>query len=433
MKYFVFPKINSDAIGRFSFGGQPLTLLILHNIFKDFGHEDIRFIDENIKNDWFSISHINESDYIFISINLFNQDRAIDIISQINKVNAKVVIGGPILELSNGNLEKIGLKKTKNITCITGGWLKIAEYLEYCHNIALTNTTWDNITKYQSDRISKKLIDEYTIKHKEHSGLIYSGNYTNIHSKLGCHYRLKTGGCNFCSRHFEKFDSTCPTSLIALLKKLHSKYNVNFFWDSSDTFFNTNHDLEEYCKAGLPELPIELLIFSRLNNINDKTAYLLKKCNVRSVIVGVESGSNRILRIAKKNLTVNQIYRSIDLLNKYEISVIPCLTIGHPSETIFEIEKTNNLAHNLANNYLIDGFSCSPIMPIPGSFYFSNFFNDIPILTLSTLTKLQGLYFSKHVGIDLLTAKKICHETETIIRSKAVGIWGKETNAFHKI
>lgn len=426
MKYFVFPKINSDAIGRFSFGGQPLTLLILHNIFKDFGHIDISFFDENIRDDMFSISNISENDFIFISINLFNQERAIDLISQLNKSNAKLVIGGPVLELAKGNLERIGLSQTKNITCITGGWLYISKYLEDKHGIALSNPTWDNISNYQSFRISKELINNYTAKHKEHSGLTYSGNYTNIHSKLGCQYRFKTGGCNFCSRHFENFDSICPTSLVTLLKKIHFEYNVNLFWDSSDTFFNTNQDLEEYCKAGLSELPIELLIFSRLNNINDKTAYLLKKCNVRSVIVGVESGSDRILKIANKNLKVSQIYRSFEFLSKYGISIFPCLTIGHPYETILELEETVNLAYSLKDNFKIEGFSCSAIMPVPNSIYFDHYCDqEIEQINISSLGKIQKHFFQKNAGFELELANKYCHEIESLTNQTTLSIWGK--------
>jgi len=424
MKYFFFPKIRDEHIGRFSVGAQPLTLLILYNIFKESGFSDIIFNDENITDESLIFSELNKNDSIFISINLFNQERAIQLINKVTKTNAKIIIGGPILELAKGNISKIGLKPNKNIICLYGGWQNIIDFLSVNFKINILNHSWDGLHKYQSHRISTQLIEKYKIKHKEYSGFNYSGNYTNIHSKLGCKFRIKTGGCNFCSRYFENYEELCPSSLVNLLKKIWQENNVNFFWDSSDSFFNSNLDLDAYCKAGITELPIQLMIFSRLNNINANTAYLLKKCNVRSVIVGVESGSDRILKIANKHLTVKQTFKALDFLSKYDISIIPCLTIGHPTENINDLESTIKLAQDLAKNYKIDGFSCSPIMPIPNSNYFKRHFNNIENINLNHLFSLQEYYFTKFVSFDLESAKTICHELETLNNLKPINIWG---------
>ncbi len=424
MKYFVFPKIKDKYVGRFTFGAQPLTLLILHNIFKEIGDSEIYFYDENIYDAPFNTSNLNENDTLFYSINLFNQERALQQINEALKINIKIIIGGPVIELAQGDITKIGLKPDKNIICLYGGWQKIVEFLSANFQFESFEYSWNNFHKYQLHRISNKLIEKYTVKHKEYSGFNYSGNFTNIHSKLGCNYRLKTGGCNFCSRHFENYEQLSSDSLVFLLENIWQSCNVNFFWDSSDSFFYSNLELEEYIDSGISDLPIELLIFSRLNNINSRTAELLKKCNVRSMIVGIESGSDRILKIANKHLSIKQTFKALDFISKYNISIIPCLTIGHPTENLVDLESTIQLTQNLANNYNIAGFSCSPIMPIPNSNYFNRFLKKAENINLKHLLNLQEYYFSKFVGFDLESAKTICDELETLNELKPLNIWG---------
>jgi len=72
-------------------------------------------------------------------------------------------------------------------------------------------------------------------------------------------------------------------------------------------------------------------------------ASLLKDMNITKVSLGVESGSNKILKYLKGNsVTVEQNFDAIKILKKYDFIVGASFIIGSPHETEKDIIKTLN-------------------------------------------------------------------------------------------
>ena len=59
----------------------------------------------------------------------------------------------------------------------------------------------------------------------------------------------------------------------------------------------------------------------------------MKKAGFYSVSVGIESGSNRIRALMKKNLKTETIIEKVRLIRKYGLEIIGFFIVGFPGET----------------------------------------------------------------------------------------------------
>ncbi len=102
----------------------------------------------------------------------------------------------------------------------------------------------------------------------------------------------------------------------------------------------------------------------RLDKIDEEMLSVMEKSGCYSVAFGIESGSDRILKAMKKNLSVSEIRKRAALIKaKTRMSVTGFFLIGYPEETMEDLKKTLELALALP----IDKASFSPVMPLPGS------------------------------------------------------------------
>ena len=70
-----------------------------------------------------------------------------------------------------------------------------------------------------------------------------------------------------------------------------------------------------------------------------------RKLGLRAVIVGFESGSQRILDFIGKGTTVEQNLKAGEILHKHKIKIIGNFMIGLPTETNDEMTETVNIAN----------------------------------------------------------------------------------------
>jgi len=102
--------------------------------------------------------------------------------------------------------------------------------------------------------------------------------------------------------------------------------------------------------------------------IDDEIMKLLKSINVQKIVLGLESGNDRILTYLKgiggrSTVTVKQNYDAVRIANKYGILVNAGFVIGSPDETKEEILDTLRLAKTSGLNY----FEPYILTPLPGT------------------------------------------------------------------
>lgn len=184
----------------------------------------------------------------------------------------------------------------------------------------------------------------------------------------GCPYN-----CSFCITKGKKYRSRDGELVINDIRQ-YVKWGIKriTFWD--DAFFINKKRTIQILNAIIEEkLDIEWLAMSRASDIrlgliNDETLKLMKKSGCYKIIIGAESGSQRILDMLNKQITVNDILFSAKKFNEHDIVLACNFMMGMPHEKLEDIQKTLQLIVNLVeNNSKIHIFGAAIYRPYPGS------------------------------------------------------------------
>ena len=85
------------------------------------------------------------------------------------------------------------------------------------------------------------------------------------------------------------------------------------------------------------------------------------KAGCRAMWFGVESGSQRILNLLQKDITIDQVTKAFALCKKIGIKTGASFMIGIPGETKEDMSKTFELAHQIDANWpWFSSFQCRP-------------------------------------------------------------------------
>jgi radical SAM superfamily enzyme YgiQ (UPF0313 family) len=101
----------------------------------------------------------------------------------------------------------------------------------------------------------------------------------------------------------------------------------------------------------------------RLNNLTLDTLRAMHRAGCYILMVGIESGSPRILKQIKKNLSLEMIREKVALIRQAGIEVHGFFVIGLPTETEEEIEMTRKLILELD----MVGINVAAFHPFPGT------------------------------------------------------------------
>jgi radical SAM superfamily enzyme YgiQ (UPF0313 family) len=101
----------------------------------------------------------------------------------------------------------------------------------------------------------------------------------------------------------------------------------------------------------------------RADLINERTASALAKAGCKTVWLGAESGSQKILNAMDKGDTVQDIYQAAALLQKNGIEVGFFLQFGYPGETWEDLQLTLKMVRDC----IPDDIGISVSYPLPGT------------------------------------------------------------------
>ncbi|GAI76680.1 unnamed protein product, partial [marine sediment metagenome] len=93
----------------------------------------------------------------------------------------------------------------------------------------------------------------------------------------------------------------------------------------------------------------------------------LKSINTRTVVIGFESGSDKIIRYLKKNMGMEDNNNALRLCKQFDFKIIGSFVIGSPIETIDDMKETFSF---IKNSY-IDSPSVFIATPFPGTYFWS--------------------------------------------------------------
>jgi len=90
---------------------------------------------------------------------------------------------------------------------------------------------------------------------------------------------------------------------------------------------------------------------TRVNLVDSELLLRMKEAGCYMIAYGIESGSDRVLGILKKGITVKKIEEAVSITKKAGIKIVGYFMLGIPGETKEEIEQTIKFAKSLSPDY----------------------------------------------------------------------------------
>jgi len=177
----------------------------------------------------------------------------------------------------------------------------------------------------------------------------------------GCYFN-----CAFCyNRAFNKnkWRAWSINAVIEDIDFLKKNYRVDAIKFYDDNFFiDQQRALKILEKTDLPS-HVEI----RIDMITEDLVKKLKELKVSECLIGIESGSNRMLKLINKGYTVDKIRDGVKILAKYDIYTTYSTIVGLPTETEDEFNKTLDLMYWVHKTHPRAGFTLGAYSPYPGS------------------------------------------------------------------
>lgn len=199
---------------------------------------------------------------------------------------------------------------------------------------------------------------------------LFGIDHISFNSSRGC-----TKRCSFCwdpAIHKREWRAMRPRTVLDHLKRLVRDYNVRGFLFTDDNFFidldRAYNILREIVRADLnisiSKLQIRADTIAQMDN---DFLNLMVRTGVKRLTVGVESGSQRLLDLIRKDLTVEQVVGANRRLIPYPIVPIYLFMMGLPTETPEELGKSIKLAIQLTDENKRAVKTFNVYTPYPGT------------------------------------------------------------------
>jgi len=326
-----------------------LGLGTLISLVRNEGHK-IFFIDNFLKPSNFiedGFIQKNNIDFVAISANtLCYRDslrmfKAIEKLRRSKKSSVKIIVGGPQTAVAAQT---------------------IPEYVDFI----VQGEGEEAILDIINGRIKERIIKKPRIKDLDSlpfqpwdifSKLPYHFSGPWLNDKIEPIFTMNTSrgcplGCTFCAvssiwgKEYYGFSADRIIFEIEYLIKNHGAKGI-FFREDNFTFDRKR--TVEFCEKLIKKnIDITWICEARVDSLCDEELVkLMRASGCRAVYLGVESGSQRILDILSKGITVEQIENAVNLCKKHNINTYCSLLAGVPEETYSDYLLTKRMMDKL--------------------------------------------------------------------------------------
>lgn len=184
----------------------------------------------------------------------------------------------------------------------------------------------------------------------------------SIITSRGCPY-----GCIFCSTsrfYGRTYRSRTPSNVVGEVEELVSKYGLNFVEFIDDTMTINKKRAKaiaiEMIRRGID---VRWGFGSRADLVDEGMLSIFKRAGCIMFYVGIESGSERVLRALKKGISLEQVRAAIASAKRAGLEVTGTFIIGAPWESRGDVARTIGFAKSCG----IDYAQFTVMTPYPGT------------------------------------------------------------------
>jgi len=286
--------------------------------------------------------------------------------------NAPVVVGGVHATVNPSHI----LEKTLADACVIGEGELTMHQLTYplaWKNISGLRTrdyrTGTSVPLRSLDYLmpDRKAIDYYSYLMPRTFGYMADvAREGSLITGRGCPY-----SCNFCASskmHGSKVRFNCADAVVEEFLYLRDQFGVEMVNVLDDTFILDKQRVFEICQ-GLKEQGIKWFCLTRVDRVDKALLLEMKKAGCLSVAIGFETGSDRLLKLMNKKVTVAQARACVETVSSAGLMINGQLIVGLPTESMKDIELT---AKFIKDNPEVDTFGLHMFQPFPGSDVWEN-------------------------------------------------------------
>lgn len=190
----------------------------------------------------------------------------------------------------------------------------------------------------------------------------------NVIMTRGC-----PGQCTFCNSAKTVLRARSPQNVFEQIKLLRYKYGIKQIQFYDDTFTANKRGVFELCRL-LTENKVDITFscYARGDTFSDQMAKALKAAGCHQVMIGIETGSERIMKNIQKPIPKEKYARVVKIAHANDIEVRAGFIIGNMGETWETMTESLQFAIELD----IDFMQLSISTPYPGTVLFQQAFNE---------------------------------------------------------
>ncbi len=366
------PSSSQGELTKTSLAQHPINLLYLAAYVRKFGH-DVKVFDYEVED--FDINKIKDfcPDIVGLTAMTPTIKKAARIAKQIKKkIKTTVLIGGKhVTALPRQTLKEFpafdigivgeGEEILKDI-CDSKSLKKIKGIVYRSGRKIILNKRRPPIKNL--DKLpfpARDLIDMKKYRGASTPGLSREFlNITELYINRGCNWGL----CTFCASMLthRKFRERSIGNVVEEMRECIDKYGINHFTIDDDTLTTSKKRTLDFCRE-VKKLNVTWDCDSRVT-IDKEMIRAMKKSGCKKIAFGVESGSQRVLQMIRKGITVKQIKDAFKWCKEVGMETSAFFMIGaHPDEAWEDLEKTKELIGEIKPDYI----TASIAVPYPGT------------------------------------------------------------------
>ncbi|NIO15992.1 MAG: radical SAM protein [Deltaproteobacteria bacterium] len=155
--------------------------------------------------------------------------------------------------------------------------------------------------------------------------------------------------CSVCSIWGRRYTSFSALRIVEEIEYLVREYGARGIYFREDNFTLDGKRVSDFCsKLRKKNIDISWACETRVDTLTDEgLVEEMSRSGCGAVYLGVESGSQRILDMLNKKITIEQIEKAVCLATKYNIRAYCSLITGVPGETYEDFLLTKKLIDDL--------------------------------------------------------------------------------------